>query len=116
MPKKKITKQNPFRLKKIYLIILLLLLLTLFTIILLWLLIEINAIKNPFTEINYTPRLYVIKDDCTLIQGQLIHSIKDESICELRCKSDCTLRSMSFVKSEFNQKTDDCSTCNCYCK
>ena len=79
------------------------------------LLIELNIIKNPIENFNLQPKLFTIKDDCTMIVGNLIHKIKDEGGCEMACKTECGVRDMNFHSSEFIMSERDCHSCNCYC-
>jgi nitrate reductase NapE component len=69
-------------------------------------------VKNPLAK----PVLFVIEDKCSLIVGQLISTIRDEETCELKCKSECNVREMTYVREEFILIEDDCNVCNCFCK
>ena len=99
--------------KNLYVVIILLVIFLL--VLSLVLLIEMNIIKNPIENFNLHPKLFTIKDDCTMIVGNIIHKIKDEGGCEMACKTECGVRDMSFHSSEFIMSERDCHSCNCYC-
>jgi len=80
------------------------------------LLVQFNIIKNPLEKITQEKRVFNIKDECSLIVGQLIHTIKDDSTCELKCKTNCNSFDMNFDNSEFTAKKEDCNGCECTCK
>ena len=80
------------------------------------LLVESGYIENPLRSSFSSPELFVIEDSCSLIVGQLIHTIENSDTCEMRCKTECSVREMSFHDSEFVEKENDCNECNCYCK
>ena len=85
-------------------------------IIMMLLLIEFRMIKNPIKNPLAQPQLFVIDDKCSLIVGQLMHTINDGDGCEMRCKTDCDVRKMDFYNSEFIKNEKDCNNCECYCK
>lgn len=62
------------------------------------------------------PELFRIKDECSLVMGNLIHSIKDEGECKLRCFNDCGIRRMEYDLSKFREVTNSCNSCDCYCR
>ncbi len=106
-------KQRKSR-KGVFIIIILLIVLLL--VIIPILLFQLNIIGNPLKNLNSKPQLFVIKDECSLIVGKLIHNIKDEGSCQLICRSNCEVRSLNFYNSEFKEIEKDCNECNCYCK
>ena len=111
---KKEDSKKKFLSKKIVLIsIIILVVLTLF--ILTYLGFEYGFLSNPFDDFNKKSKLYSVKDECSLILGNLIHSIKDEGICEAKCKIYCQTRELDYKNSEFIAKESDCNICNCYC-
>jgi hypothetical protein len=71
-----------------------------------------GTIKNPWK----VPEKYPIKDECALILNRLIHQIKDEADCHIRCRNECTVREKDISSSEFIAQDQDCNICNCYCK
>ncbi len=84
--------------------------------ILIYLGFEYGVLTNPLELINKKTKFYSVKDECSLILGNLIHSIKDEGICQAKCKTYCETRELNYQNSEFILKENDCNLCNCYCK
>jgi hypothetical protein len=80
------------------------------------LLFEFNIIGNPLSAMTAKTQVFFVEDRCSLIVGQLIHTLNDESECKVRCRTTCELRGVQFYDFEFVQKTEDCNTCKCYCK
>lgn len=99
--------------KMIVVILALLVLLLVFEI-----LVENGIMKNPFSgwNDNHEIQQFSIKDSCSVIAGQLIHTILSEDECGVRCKTNCELRALSFESFDFALKSEDCHVCNCYCK
>ncbi len=106
MNKKKETKKL---IKKIYIIILILT-----TIIIILLIIDFLPKENlnPLKE----PELYVIKDECSVVLSSIIHQIKNEGECRIRCRNECEIRGKEIDNIEFTEQISDCNICNCYCK
>lgn len=96
--------------KKIFILILLL------SILLIILLIAQLDLITYLKNIKKEPELFVIKDECALILNNLIHQIKTEGECKIKCEHNCDIREKNFHDSEFIEKNDDCNICNCYCK
>jgi len=71
-----------------------------------------SQFKNPLAE----PQEYFIEDRCSLIVGQLIHTIGDSDTCELRCKTECEVRKQTYHDSKFTEIEEDCNSCNCFCR
>jgi hypothetical protein len=61
------------------------------------------------------PEMFSIKDECSLMMGNLIHQIRDEGECRIKCVNECDVREMNFVRFEFEGKNNDCSSCDCWC-
>jgi hypothetical protein len=80
------------------------------------LLFEYSLIKNPFAKLTAEVQVFSVEDRCSLIAGQLIHTLSNEDECKVRCKSTCESWNTQFQNSEFLQKEKDCNICNCYCK
>jgi len=57
-----------------------------------------------------------IKDECGIILGNLVHQVRDEGECRLKCVNECDVREMDFVRFEFEGKVEDCNSCDCWCK
>ncbi len=88
-----------------------------FLVLFVFVLILINS--NFFGEISDSldsPKLISIEDNCGVIYGNLLHDIKSEDNCRIRCVNECGLQERDFLKIEFIQKYDSCNECNCYCK
>lgn len=66
-----------------------------------------------FEENN--PEYFAVKDECSLMMGNLIHQIRDDGECRNRCVNECSVQEMDFVKFSFEAKNDDCSLCGCWC-
>lgn len=73
-------------------------------------------INNPFIQITKNTVQFEIPDVCTIIAGQLAHSIEDEDRCAQICRAECEVRESSFVESEFIERENNCNQCQCYCK
>jgi len=113
---KKVKNKKKHVLHKKTMLVIILFLALFLTILSLILLVQFNFIKNPLEKISLKERIFEIKDECSLIVGQLIHTIKDESTCEIKCKTNCDAFDMNFQNSEFTEKNEDCHTCKCTCK
>lgn len=111
-----IKKEDIIKPKKKNLISVIILLSLLILGLILVLLVRLDLIKNPFYIINRSSQEFVIKDECTLVVGQLIHTIEQEETCELRCKSNCDIRELEYVSHTFTSIDRDCNSCNCVCK
>ncbi|MFH1290670.1 MAG: hypothetical protein ABIH92_04650 [Nanoarchaeota archaeon] len=79
------------------------------------LLVQGGYVDNPFEDFNAEPQLFLIKDECSVIVGNLIHTMNDEDDCSLKCKNECGVREMEFYESHFIQREGDCHMCECYC-
>jgi len=73
---------------------------------------DISKIKSPFRESTFIS----IEDECSLIMGNLVHQIKDDDSCAIRCYNECNLIDSKVKDYEFIMSQSECSTCNCYCK
>ena len=62
------------------------------------------------------PHLIELDDECSLIMGNLVHQIRDETDCNLRCNNECNMEDTKLKSSEFSLATNGCNTCSCYCK
>ena len=97
------------RIKKILIIIFVLIVL-----LLILLIVEYSTLNLGF--LIKKPKLFVIKDECSLILNNIIHKMKNGDECRIVCRNECELRKMSFHNSEFIEGNNSCHTCNCYCK
>ncbi len=57
-----------------------------------------------------------LQDKCSILFGNVLHTIKDESSCENSCRAECITREMKFYNSKFILSSESCNTCNCQCK
>jgi hypothetical protein len=62
-----------------------------------------------------TNKTYIIKDECGPIYGNILHSIKDDGACRIRCRGTCDSHDMQFVSSNFTDKGIECHLCSCTC-
>lgn len=67
------------------------------------------------TDFGSDPDKIVIKDDCSMITGKLIHEIRDQQDCKLKCKNACNVRDQEYFSSNFVANENACHTCNCFC-
>jgi hypothetical protein len=105
---KKKNKSNTLRILMIITIILIILLIFL-------VLFQFNFF-DVFSNINKEPQMIKVKDECSLIFNQLLHQIKDEGSCKVKCETECSIRQKSYYSSGFLEKNDSCNLCTCYCK
>ncbi len=110
-----IQKHKPFLRKRIFKLVIFVLILLLGCSVFA-LLIQQGIIQNPFKYYGKVERKFIVKDECSLIVGKLIHTINDEGFCESRCKMHCNVREMSYARFEFRKAENDCNICDCYCK
>ena len=63
-------------------------------------------------------REVTIKDECSLIMGNLIHEIGSESNCKLACETECTFIKEKVYNYSFSQSLKDssCNSCLCNCQ
>ncbi len=80
-------------------------------------LISINLNFEGFVKsIFRSSELIVIKDNCGVVMDNLIHEIKSEDVCRIRCINECVLLEKSIDRVEFIENESSCYKCNCYCK
>ncbi len=80
------------------------------------LLIQLNIIQNPALFLSKKVQNFIIKDECSLVVGQLIHNIKDEGSCQLSCITRCNTYKLKYYNSTFKENVGDCNSCDCACK
>lgn len=102
-------KKNLAQRKKVVRVLLTIAILLAITLLILFL-IEKRIIKEPTEE-----KLIQLQDECSLVLGNLMHSINSEGECRLRCINTCGISNLEFEKSEFTPNENDCNACNCYC-
>jgi len=56
-----------------------------------------------------------IPDECGLAAGSLIHQIRDEDVCKIKCRARCFSLDADYKKIEFKEGINACNSCKCYC-
>jgi hypothetical protein len=69
-----------------------------------------------FEKISRKEVIFEIKDECSLIMNNIVYQIKDEDICRMMCFNECSIRELTFQKSDFSPVENSCNRCECYCK
>jgi hypothetical protein len=87
------------------------------------LIIFVSIFISEFVSFNFIgdifekPHLVDIKDECSLIMGNLVHQVRDETDCNLRCNNECNMEDSKFIESNFTRNGDGvCNRCDCFCK
>jgi len=105
-------KKNDKKIKISKILIILIIILSL--ILLIIILIQLD-IKNKIDKIFAEPKILTIEDKCSLIMNNLLHEIKNEDDCKIRCNNQCSLENMRVYKSELITPQNSCYACKCYC-
>lgn len=117
MPKRKREKKSGRRKRRSWIfgsfLILLLVALVVLVPILLY---QLGLVNNVFANLHIEKQEFLIEDDCSVIAGNIMHTIEDEGDCKHRCKNNCGVRELFFYDSEFIEKVGDCHECKCYCR
>src|SRR3989339_612863 len=71
-----------------------------------------EKVKKNFRD----PEYLLIKDECALIMGNLIHKIQNEGECKIACQNSCKIKGYFYFNSTFVSFNNQCNTCDCYCK
>lgn len=108
--KSKKNKKRFLKNKHILLILAIFLLIVFLTI-----LFENGLIKNPLDKLVKKTQEINAKDLCSIIAGNIIHTVSDEGECKLQCRAECETRNLEFQKSNFQLIENDCNICTCYC-
>jgi len=58
---------------------------------------------------------FYIIDKCAIVMGNLIHQIRDNGECHIKCINECGLLDLDFDHIEFLGKNNDCNDCKCFC-
>ena len=62
-------------------------------------------------------RVYIeVNDECSLMLNRIIHQIKTDAGCKMKCINECNLRELEYSESKFIEKQDSCHECKCYCE
>ena len=59
---------------------------------------------------------FSVDDECAIIMGNLIHNVRDDGDCKIKCMNNCEIRELDFHDSDFIFQNTSCHTCDCYCK
>ena len=59
---------------------------------------------------------FTVDDECSIIMGNLIHNVRDEGDCKIKCMNNCEIRELDFYDSEFILENSSCHTCDCFCR
>lgn len=73
--------------------------------------VDFYFVKDSFSS----PYEVSVVDGCSLIMGNLVHYIRDETDCKLNCASRCEIDSAKYYNSSFEFSNSSCSSCSCYC-
>ncbi len=57
-----------------------------------------------------------LKDECSILFNNLIHSIKTSGNCKSICSLECERKNLEFKSINFTKKENSCNNCDCYCK
>ena len=68
----------------------------------------VRAIRQEKKELS-------IEDRCGPFMGSIVHTIKDENICEMRCISQCDVSGYKLKKFKFDSGGVGCNSCTCIC-
>ena len=66
--------------------------------------------------VPYTTKKIKLEDRCGPFVNMVSHTIQSKSICETRCKSQCETIDYKLSKAVFQENTNSCNDCMCYCK
>lgn len=56
-----------------------------------------------------------LPDQCSIIAGQMIHTINLADECSLKCRSECEVLEMNYDRDEFSFGNQSCNSCTCFC-
>lgn len=59
---------------------------------------------------------FSLDDECSIIMGNLIHNIRDNGDCKIKCINNCKIRKLDFYDVEFALQNSSCHICDCYCR
>ena len=104
-------KQNSGNIIKIILILIILLAIIFFIILIMQ-----SSILDSVNSLYKKPKMLAIKDECSRIFSNIVHQIKSEGDCKIRCRNECQLKNMNFYDINFTSNSNSCNICNCYCR
>lgn len=68
------------------------------------------------SEMFEEPQEVEVLDGCSLIMGNLVHQIRDETDCSLNCANRCEVGGDSYYNSSFEASSGGCHACSCFCE
>jgi len=113
---KKLSKKPHKKFNKNLIIGFVIILISALLVLSLTLLVQTGIIENPLKNLNLKEQLFMVKDGCSMIVGNLMHTINNDDDCKRQCKSDCQVREMNFQRFVFTKVPNNCNECSCYCK
>lgn len=109
--KRKVRKSNKeFLYSKLFLVLVIVSLFAFLTLVFIEF-VDFGFVSDLFEE----PQEVVVVDGCSLIMGNLVHQIRDETDCNLNCASRCEVDDMSYYNSSFEASSGGCHSCQCFC-
>ena len=48
--------------------------------------------------------------------GNLVHSVENEDVCNMKCLSQCEVNDMKLIDFEFESDGVTCNSCTCTCR
>lgn len=109
--KLQIKKENPAKIIKLIIILIIIL-----SVIFFILLIIQSQLSESINNMFKKPKMFNINDECSLIFNNIVHQIKNNGDCKIRCRNYCQLKNMNFYNINFTSESNSCNICNCYCK
>lgn len=104
-------KENPAKIVKLIIILIIVL-----SVIFFILLIIQSQLSDSINNLFKKPKMFNVNDECSLIFNNIVHQIKSEGDCKIRCRNECQLKNMDFYNINFTSESKSCNICNCYCK
>jgi len=71
-------------------------------------------LKNVLKQ-DKKPVTVAVRDECSLVLGNIIHPIKDKDGCGVKCVNECRSRELRVLDVVFEEKTTECHSCMCFC-
>ena len=59
---------------------------------------------------------FEVADDCGIMFGRVLHSIKNEETCAQKCRVKCQVEQLDYESSSFALDINACNKCTCVCK
>lgn len=62
-------------------------------------------------------QMLVVSDECGVMPGfGLIHQVRDEGECRVKCVNECGLMELDFLNISFVASDSECHYCECWCE